>query len=132
MRRQTAVANSDDVQPVIPPHWIRRHRRTALVAVLAVAVGFVAGITVGEHHIEYGPLFRDGIYWVGRGMSAGTYSTPGPDRNGMCSWERLRDTSGDSSAIIAIATLSGPQTVTVAPTDAAVEFSGGCTWTRSL
>jgi hypothetical protein len=70
----------------------------------------------------------DGTYLVGSELAAGTYRTDGS--GGHCYWERLRDTSGEFDAIISNQAVSGPSTMTVQGSDAAVRFTGGCTWTR--
>ncbi|GAA4776861.1 hypothetical protein GCM10023200_06950 [Actinomycetospora chlora] len=72
--------------------------------------------------------FGNGTYLVGSELAAGTYRTDGS--GGSCYWERLRDTSGEFSAIIANDAITGPSTMTVRSSDQAVHFSGDCTWTR--
>lgn len=60
-------------------------------------------------------------------MKPGTYSTEGPS-GAICYWARLKDTSGDFSAIITNGTPQGPSTVTIAAGDAAFETSGCKPW----
>jgi hypothetical protein len=86
-----------------------------------------APTTTSEMPSVNGP-FGDGTYLVGHELAAGTYRTDGS--GGSCYWERLRDTSGEFSAIISNQAVSGPSTMTVRGSDEAVRFSGGCTWTR--
>lgn len=73
-----------------------------------------------------------GVYQVGADVRAGRYKTPGPgtgDALGMCYWARLRNDSGEFSAIIANGALEGPGSVTVLRGEF-VELSGGCVWDR--
>lgn len=75
--------------------------------------------------------FGAGTYEVGQGpgqIQPGKYHTA-HDGGGMGYWARLKDTSGDTSAIIANGIVNGPTTITVKPGDAAVHFSGSDTWT---
>lgn len=73
-----------------------------------------------------------GTYVVGSDIPAGTYRTTGSQAQGqsLCQWRRLKDTTGDASAILASGTATGPTTVTIKPSDGAVEFYGGCTWAK--
>ena len=75
--------------------------------------------------------FGDGLYRVGDQIQPGTYQTTGPTTgSGMGYWARLSNTSGEGSAIITNDIVKGPATMTIAPTDKAVEFSGGAVWTK--
>lgn len=76
--------------------------------------------------------FGDGTYVVGTDIAAGTYKTSGPADGGigMCTWERLRDTSGDAAAIITGDLVQGPSTVTISSSDGAFETQGCNTWTK--
>jgi hypothetical protein len=69
-----------------------------------------------------------GSYVVGSDIAPGTYVAQAQDG---CYWERRRDFTGNSSAIIANDFLSGPQTaiVTIAPTDVGFHTDADCgTW----
>jgi hypothetical protein len=71
----------------------------------------------------------DGTYVVGTDIVAGTYNTVGTGDNIVgCYWERLRNTSGDSSAIIALDYTHGPATVTISRSDGAFKTSGCQQW----
>lgn len=75
---------------------------------------------------------NQGTYVIGTDIPAGTYRTTGSQAQGqsLCQWRRLKDTTGDASAILASGTATGPTTMTIKPSDGAVEFYGGCIWTR--
>ena len=72
--------------------------------------------------------FSSGTYLVNEEISPGSYRTDGTGTS--CYWARLRDTSGDFSAIIANGNAAGPTTVTVSASDGAVTFRGDCSWAR--
>jgi hypothetical protein len=73
--------------------------------------------------------FGEGTYVVGTDIVAGTYHTSGLAPGGIgCSWERLKDTSGESTAMIAFNYTHGPATVTISRSDGAFETSGCDTW----
>lgn len=75
----------------------------------------------------------DGTYMVGSEIQPGSYHTSGPASDSImhaCTWSRNKDTSGEFTSIIANHVSSGPDTLTVQSTDAAVEFAGGCAWTK--
>jgi hypothetical protein len=75
--------------------------------------------------------FGDGLYRVGDQIQPGTYETTGPTTgSGMGYWARLSNTSGEGSAIITNDIVTSPATMTIAPTDKAVKFSGGAVWTK--
>jgi len=67
-----------------------------------------------------------GTYQVGTDVLAGRYKTPGAS---YCYWARLRDDSGDFTAIIANGNLDGPGSVTINDGEF-IELSGACAWTR--
>lgn len=71
----------------------------------------------------------DGTFVVGTDIAAGTWKTTGGG-DGDCAWVRLKDTTGDPSAIIADGQATGPTTVTIKTTDKAYQTIGGCTWTK--
>jgi hypothetical protein len=73
-----------------------------------------------------GPL-SSGTYMVGAEISAGTWHTDGGSR---CYYERDRDTEGSVGSIIANDNFTGPTSITIGKSDAAVKFSGDCTWTK--
>jgi hypothetical protein len=78
--------------------------------------------------------FSDGTYEVGADIPPGKYRTTGPDPSDalpMCYTARLKDTSGDPGSIISNNIVKGPGVFTVKSSDNAVEFSGGCTWTKA-
>ncbi|WP_225850626.1 hypothetical protein [Streptomyces sp. HPF1205] len=54
----------------------------------------------------------DGEYLVGQDMKPGTYKTSGP-ADGLCYWERDKDSSGEFDSIIANGTPTGTGRVTV-------------------
>jgi hypothetical protein len=76
----------------------------------------------------------DGTHEVGPDLAPGKYKTAGPDPDSIvssCYWARLNSTDGDFDSIITNGNTQGPATLTVKSTDAAVEFSGGCVWTKT-
>lgn len=77
--------------------------------------------------------FGQGTYVVGSDIQPGTYRTTGATAQGLtlCQWFRLKDTTGDTGAFLASGNADGPAVVTVKATDGAVEFQGGCVWTKS-
>ncbi len=70
----------------------------------------------------------EGRYQVGREVTAGLYRTAGGTT--ACSWFRLSDNTGSSRSVIASGSGQGPLSVTVAATDAYVQFAGACRWSR--
>lgn len=74
----------------------------------------------------------DGTHTVPGEVQPGTYRTDGPADSivPLCTWERLRNTSGEPSAMITIGTSQGPATVTIAPSDGAFQTSGCKPWTK--
>ena len=78
--------------------------------------------------------FTDGVYEVPSEIMPGKWKTTGPEGNeswDMCYWSRLKDTSGDTGSIITNDLVKGQSTITISPKDAAIEFSGGCRWTKA-
>ncbi len=74
----------------------------------------------------------NGVHRVGEDIEPGTYSTEGPDPDGllpMCYYARLSGLSGELDDIISNNNIEGPGTVVVDAGDAALELSGGCEWT---
>jgi hypothetical protein len=71
--------------------------------------------------------FDDGQWVVGSDIESGTYHTEGSDD---CYWERLSGFGGSSEEIIANNLGSGPQTVTIAPTDKGFSAQRCGTWTK--
>ncbi|MDN5931873.1 MAG: hypothetical protein L0I24_12560 [Pseudonocardia sp.] len=71
----------------------------------------------------------EGTYLVGSDVQPGTYRSAGATTVmgfNFCSWRRLSDTSGESSAVIASGTGNAgeQQVVTIAATDRAFDVSG--------
>jgi hypothetical protein len=65
---------------------------------------------------ETGPattMSGDGQYLVGEDIKPGTYKTAGTDGGFACYWARLRNATGEFSAIIANDNITGPARVTV-------------------
>lgn len=71
----------------------------------------------------------DGTWVVGKQVVPGVYSTDGKSDSGGCYYARL--SSFTSSDIIDNGNLTGPTTIEVAPSDKALELSGGCTWSKT-
>ena len=70
-----------------------------------------------------------GTYVVGDDIAPGTYkSRPDSGGIGMCVWQRLENTSGEISAVIASNISQGPVTVTIKSSDGAFETSGCSDW----
>ncbi|MBP2474531.1 hypothetical protein JOF53_003403 [Crossiella equi] len=69
--------------------------------------------------------FGNGVHHVGEDIKPGRYKTAGS--SGGCYWARLRNDSGESSAIIANNNIDGPGSVTVKKNEF-FEASGGCLW----
>jgi hypothetical protein len=78
----------------------------------------------------------DGTFMVPMQVPAGTWSTNGISQISStllgCYWARLRSLSGEPDSVISSDNipLGAPTAITVAPTDKAVKFSGGCKWRR--
>ncbi|ORB87214.1 hypothetical protein B1987_03770 [Mycobacterium kansasii] len=68
----------------------------------------------------------DGTYRVGVDIRPGTYRSPGGKD---CYWERLRGLGGTVEDIIVNGAGTGPQVVTIAPTDVAFKTQRCPTWT---
>lgn len=68
-----------------------------------------------------------GTYAVGTEIQPGTYRTTGAT---WCYWARLKSADGELSSIIANDNVDGSSTMVVKSSDAYVEFSGSCTWTK--
>jgi hypothetical protein len=81
-------------------------------------------------HADLAPAFGDGTYVVGTDIVSGTYETTGPADGGfgVCSWSRLKDTSGNFGSIIATDVRQGPTTVTISKTDGAFVTAGCNPW----
>ncbi len=80
--------------------------------------------------VNLATAFGDGTYVVGIGIVPGTYATTGPAVGGlgMCSWSRLKDTSGNVDSIIANDARQGATTVTITKTDGVFQTAGCNTW----
>lgn len=78
----------------------------------------------------------DGTFLVPMQVRPGTWSTNGMSQISSsllgCYWARLRSLSGELDSVIASdnIALGAPTAITVAPTDKAVKFTGGCQWRR--
>lgn len=71
----------------------------------------------------------DGTYLVGKTIQPGTYTSAGADV-GRCYWARLKNTSGEVSAVITASYHPGRQVVTVGRRDAAFLTDGCGPWER--
>ncbi|WDZ88872.1 hypothetical protein [Nocardiopsis sp. HUAS JQ3] len=74
----------------------------------------------------------NGIHRVGEDIEPGTYTTDGPNPDGilpMCYYARLSGLSGELDDIIANNNIEGPGSVVVQEGDVALELSGDCEWT---
>lgn len=71
-----------------------------------------------------------GMYKVGEDISAGSYKTSNPNDE-WCYWERLKNDSGEFSAIIANDIVPGPGRMKIVATDKFVKFTGGCEWVKA-
>jgi hypothetical protein len=101
---------------------------TATVHIKATAT-VQTRITTTAAPVTYRPqpatAFDGGQYLVGSELVPGTYHTDG---GGSCYVARLRNLSGDPSAIIESKTFGAAATFKVEPTDYALLSSGGCIW----
>lgn len=105
--------------------------RKIVFAVAVVTASVILG--AGTAYADVPAPVSDGTYLVGTDIAPGTYHTAGPDGSSvvpMCYWARTKDTSGGLGSIIANHISHGPDTVTVRASDNAIEFNGGCSWTR--
>jgi hypothetical protein len=74
--------------------------------------------------------FGDGIHNVGV-MPPGKYHTSGPVSDPPeCSWQRLRDTSGNPGSIIVGNRETGPTIVVIDPSDGAFKTAGCGRWSK--
>jgi hypothetical protein len=80
--------------------------------------------------VNLATAFGDGTYVVGIDLVPGTYATTGPAVGGIgvCSWSRLKDTSGNVDSIITNDVQQGPTTVTITNTDGVFKTAGCTTW----
>jgi hypothetical protein len=73
--------------------------------------------------------FSDGMYLVGTDIKAGSYKTSGPvSPVKMGYWARMRNDSGEFSAVIANSIINGPARVSVKAGEY-LEVTGGAVWT---
>jgi hypothetical protein len=73
--------------------------------------------------------FSDGMYLVGTDIQAGSYKTSGPvSPVKMGYWARMRNDSGEFSAVIANSIINGPARVSVKAGEY-LEVTGGAVWT---
>ncbi|MGP3955198.1 hypothetical protein ACTWPT_04315 [Nonomuraea sp. 3N208] len=69
---------------------------------------------------------------VGKDIQPGTYRTAGPTTGfTMCFWARMKSTSADLADVITSGMPTGPDTVTIEPTDKAFQTGGCAEWTRA-
>jgi hypothetical protein len=76
---------------------------------------------------------KAGVYEVGVDLQPGRWKTSGPGDDQfspLCYYARLRNDSGSLDAIIANNSSEGALSVTVRSSDAFVEFTGDCLWTK--
>ena len=69
----------------------------------------------------------DGDFQVGKDVKPGTYRTTG-NTDGMCYWERAKDSSGETDSLLANDNVSGTSYVTVKTTDKLFSSSGCKDW----
>lgn len=74
--------------------------------------------------------FGAGRFVVGTDIAPGTYQTTGKAGTSDCYWERLRDTNGTTTSIIANDLAPGPATVTIEQADGAFQTRWCATWTK--
>ncbi|MBC9716755.1 hypothetical protein H9Y04_29900 [Streptomyces sp. TRM66268-LWL] len=70
----------------------------------------------------------DGDFEVGADVKPGTYKTAGND-DGMCYWERLKDSKGELESILANDNVTGTSYVTIKTGDKLFKSSGCKGWT---
>ena len=91
-------------------------------------------VTVSPQPLEQ---LGDGTFIVPMQDRPGSWSTSGVSQISStllgCYWARLRSLSGERNSVIASdnIALGAPTAITVAPTDKAVKFTGGCRWRRT-
>ena len=90
--------------------------RTAVAGVLSLAA-----VTAGAQP------FSDGTHLIGVDIEPGTYRAPGGDR---CTWERLKNLSGEIQSIIAMDVRPTQPTVEIAASDRAFKTRGCGQWQR--
>jgi hypothetical protein len=94
----------------------------------------VAPVDQATPKIEFVPTaplttFSDGMYLVGTDIQAGSYKTSGPvSPVKMGYWARMRNDSGEFSAVIANSIINGPARVSVKAGEY-LEVTGGAVWT---
>lgn len=69
----------------------------------------------------------DGDFQVGSDVKPGTYRTTG-NTDGMCYWERAKDSSGEVDSLLANDNVTGTSYVTVKATDKLFSSSGCADW----
>jgi hypothetical protein len=98
------------------------------------AATFTNNVLSAEPTIPPGPLstIGNGTSLVGTEIRPGTYRTAGPTPSiiRLCVWQRLRDTSGELSAVMASDVSSGPAVVTISAADTAFKSTGCQTWRK--
>ncbi|WP_461025380.1 hypothetical protein [Streptomyces heilongjiangensis] len=105
---------------------------TATATGADLQAGAASPSTTAEPHEKAVPkagVPGDGIFLVGKDIQAGTYRSEGKNKYG-CYWARLRDTTGEDSAIIANGNAQGPAIVKVAAGDRAFQTSDCKPWKK--
>jgi hypothetical protein len=74
--------------------------------------------------------FNEGKFMVGTDIAPGTYRTAGKSGRSDCYWERLKDTDGGATSIIANDLAPGPATVTIDKTDSAFQTRWCSPWVK--
>jgi hypothetical protein len=79
-----------------------------------------------------GPVstFTDGVYEVGRDITAGTYIAPGGADGGGCYWKRLSSLSGGVDSIIANDLTHGGQVLITVNSGEYLQVKDCGTWTK--
>lgn len=134
--------------PTPPPHRPRRKWRFILLGgfvTLPIVAGCGSTATTSPSDTTAAPTsamaapagpattIDPGTYVVGKDVQAGSYRTTGPSDSSLpnCYWARLKDTSGDATAVIANGLPGGPTTVTISKSDGAFQTMGCATWKKT-
>jgi hypothetical protein len=76
-------------------------------------------------------LVGDGVFRVGTDLTPGIYHSAGPRATTPCSWQRLSAATTSGSAVIESGIGTGPQYLTIEPTDAAFLSQSCQPWRRT-
>ncbi|MGW0912431.1 hypothetical protein ACWD1Z_11860 [Streptomyces sp. NPDC002784] len=82
---------------------------------------------VAEKKVAFG---GDGDFEVGSDIKPGTYRTTG-NADGLCYWERAKDSSGEMDSLLANDNVTGTGYVTISASDAYFRTSGCQDWKKS-